>query len=186
MSGCAGLSFFIERKPMPRVQKYRRKFDGVILDAYQYGEGKEWTPEATTRVAAFVTGIDINKTTTIETERVMDVVTPILTEWDHRTGKTPINVSHKSGIIRLDLGDWVVRNPDGRLEFVKQDTFDDQYELLREINGRYLSLVEIETDKLSDFIYDECMSTLDGELYQTLAENIAGKLIRAGWRKEGP
>ena len=169
---------------MAQRNKYRRKFDGVILEAFQYGEGKPWNQIATTRVAAFVTGIDIDNQTSIKTERVLDVVEPILADWDMGKNQAPILIAQGGGRIRLDLGDWVVREPGGKLLFVKQNAFDDQYEPLFEIKpGHYMTQLEIQTDKLASFIYEECMSALDGELYQALAENIAGKLIRAGWRE---
>lgn len=170
---------------MSAVQKYRRKFDGVVVDAYQYGESKEWSPEANTRVAAFITGIDINKTTTIETERIQDVVRPIITDWDMSQGKQPIEVAHKDGNVRLDRGDWIVRNPQGKLEFVKQNAFDDQYEPLHEVRpGQYMSVMEVKVEELSNFIFTECMANLEGDLYLQLAESIARKLINAGLRME--
>jgi hypothetical protein len=171
--------------PQP-VRKYRRKFDGFIVEAYQYAEGKDWSPEALTKVAAFVTGIDINKNTTIETERIQDVVNPILTDWDMAGGKQPIEISQGTGTIRLDVGDWIVRGAHNKLEFVKKDAFDDQYEPLHEVRpGEYMSVMEVKVEELSNFIFNECMQDLEGDLYKHLAESIARKLIRAGVRMEG-
>lgn len=169
---------------MALVKKYRRKFDGVILEAYQYGEGREFDPTAMTKAAAFVTGIDIESQTSIKTEHVMDVVQPVLADWDMSKQSAPILIARGNDKIRLELGDWIIRESNGKIDFVKKNAFYEQYEELHEVGpGRYMSMLEIQTEKLSSFIYDECMSTLDGELYQALAENIATKMIKAGWRE---
>lgn len=169
---------------MARVNTYRRMYDAIMVEGFQYGEGQPWDQMATIRVAAFVTGIDINAQTTIRTERLQDVVRPILNDWDMSKGQAPIEVAQGSGKTRLDLGDWIVREPNGTLLFVKEKAFYEQYEPLHKVDGQFRSLVEIETDKLGTYIYEECMTHLEGDLYRSLAENIAGKLIKAGWKKE--
>lgn len=174
---------------MSNEQKYRRKFDGAIVTAFQYGEGKPWDEQTLSRLAAFVTGVDVDRHTSMDAERVLDVIKPVLTDWDATRGRTPIEVadvsSHSTSTI--DLGDWVVKPNRGPLVFVSKKEFPEQYEPVRVSgDGQYMSEVELQAEELSDFIYDKCMKHLDGELYQALAENIANKLVKAGWRKEKP
>lgn len=160
--------------------KYRRKTDGKIVEAVQYGGADGvWTPEETTKIAAFVLGVDPDSMTVVSNEHVLDVVKPILTDWSAKEGRAPLEVADVQGgsSYRLELGDWVVRSK-GRsangflsheLVFVTKVVFPYDFELL--------------FDDLADVIYNECMEGLEGELYQALAEKIASVLIDKGWTR---
>lgn len=171
---------------MIEAQKYRRISDGSIVDAFQYGEGKTWTKEAVTRVVQFVTGIDVDNYTGISNERVLDVVIPILGEWDAANGKVPIQVSDtKTGeSAKVDLGDWIVKLPNGALLFIKKSAFGETYEPVEMLEaGRYKSHKEIEIEELATFLYKDSFADLEMDFPEGIAHLVAPRIINAGWRK---
>lgn len=171
---------------MIATKKYRRISDGSIVDALQYGEGKAWTKEAVTHVVEFVTGIDVDNHTGISNERVLDVVTPILTDWDAANGKVPIQVSDtRTGQgSRVELGDWIIKLPSGALLFVKQEAFAETCEAVEMLeSGRYTSLKEIEIDELATFLYKDAFAGFEMDFPEGIAHLVAPKIINAGWRK---
>jgi hypothetical protein len=160
-----------------RKKLVRRKYDGFIFEAIKYGNlDGSWSPECATRVATFLLGMDPDKMTTVANERMLDVVKPILSQFDPINGVAPITVfdTVAKRHFTIQLGDWILRREGQPFLFVKPSAMTFDFEDLPE---------DVEND-LANFIYDECMSTLDGELYQALAEGIAARLIRAGWSKK--
>lgn len=171
---------------MTAAQKYRRISDGSIVDALQYGEGKPWTKESVTRVVEFVTGVDVDNHTGIAQERVLDVVIPILTDWDAANGKVPIQVSDtRTGqASRVELGDWIVKLPSGALLFIKQEAFAETCEAVEMLDsGRYTSHKEIEIEELATFMYKDAFNGLEMDFPEGIAHLVAPKIINAGWRK---
>lgn len=171
---------------MSHEQKYRRISDGSIVDAFQYGEGEAWTKEAVTRVVAFVTGIDVDNYTGISNERMLDVVIPILGDWDAANGKVPIQVSEtRTGqSSRVDLGDWIVKLPNDALVFVKEHAFAETYEPVEMLAaGRYKSYKEIEIEELATFMYKDAFQDLEMDFPEGIAHLVAPRIINAGWRK---
>lgn len=168
-------------------QKYRRISDGSIVDAFQYGEGRSWTKDAVTRVVEFVTGIDVDNHTGISNERVLDVVIPILDDWDAVNGKVPVQVfDTKTGdSARVELGDWIVKLPTGALLFIKQAAFSETYEPVEMLgSGRYKSHKELEIEELATFLYKDAFSDFEMDFPEGIAHLVAPKIINAGWRKQ--
>jgi hypothetical protein len=117
----------------------------------------------------------------VSNERILDVVQPILAEWNADKGLFPITVAS----YRIDYGDWVIRFADRSIGYSIHTAFMRDYELVYDSleHGRYMSNEELEIEELADFLYNECFDGLDGELYQALAEGAAPKIVKAGWRK---
>lgn len=168
---------------MPRLGNYRNKETGHVVRAMQYGApSKMWEMAWITEVRNFVTGIDVDTRTTITNEQVLDVVNPVLTGWNVDIGIADLNIAEpKTGrVFTIRLLDWIVDNGYGEFAHLEQNRFFDFYEQVVPDN---LPKEQQEFENLANFIYNECMVTLDGELYQALAEGIAGKLLAAGWKK---
>lgn len=160
--------------------KYRSRTDGKIVEAVQYGGADGvWTPEETTKIAAFVLGVDPDSMTVVSNEHVLDVVKPVLTDWNAEGGRAPLEVSYIQGGLsyRLELGDWIVRNK------VRSTSGHTVYSHAFLTRAKFPYEYELLFDDLADVIYNECMEGLEGELYQALAEKIASVLIDKGWTR---
>lgn len=178
-------------------QRYRRKKDRFVVDAYQYGEGKPWTQDSISKVVAFMTGIDVDNHTGVSNERILDVVRPILHEWDKTINRTPIEVANWPSHVfyRVDLGDWIVRLPMGEEGsdkavqathvFVKNADFWNEYETVQNYFGVYKSQEDLDIEDLTVFIWEEVLSDLkDEEKGQELSKKAGELIIKAGWRKK--
>jgi hypothetical protein len=171
---------------MTTAQKYRRTFDGSIVDAFQYGEDEPWTNDAVTKVVEFVTGIDVENHTGIANERVLDVVVPILTDWDASAGKAPIMVADTKTKTseRVDLGDWIIKLEDGSLVFAKHNVFLKTYEPVKLLpSGTYRTYKEMEIEELATFLYKDAFAEYEMDFPEGIAHLVAPKIISAGWRK---
>lgn len=166
---------------------YRRHVDGKIGEAFQYGkEGAPWHQDLLTEVAEFVTGIDVDQHSTISADRILDVVQPVLVDWNHKEGKAPIQVAdvQNNNVARLEFGDWIVRFPSKEpLVFVSKQLFAVHYEKVEMIDGEYKSQRDLKTEELAQFIYEKCFVGKNGPIYHDLADNTAKVLFKAGWRK---
>lgn len=169
---------------MPRYGTYRRKSDGHMAKAVQYGEpGREWDPSWITEIRNFMTGIDLDTRTTGANEKFLDVVQPILKDWNVELGIADLLISDPGSgePVKFGLFDWVVSHGNSLFSYISGHEFFRLYEPALPDD---LSPEEKEFEYLANFIYNECMPTLDGELYQALAETIASKLLASGWKKE--
>ena len=162
---------------MYAAKNYRRKSDGLVIEAIQYQ--LPWEHDnAIGEVAGFVLQMDLDKATSVMNEQVLDVVKPLTPKWDVRTGKAPIVVIDPvSGQhYEVDAGEWLARieNGDKSLILIQSNAFSSEYELDERVHDQW--------SKLSDFIYKHF--PWDGEEYHAVAANVAAALIGAGWRKE--
>lgn len=158
---------------MSIVKTYRRIDTGMVVEAIQYQLNRA------VNVAAFVLGRDANKGVTIANEHILDVVTPISKTWDPPL-VADISVSIPGGHMQWDvsLSDWVIRDSDGQISFCTNEFFQENY---LEIQP---PAPKTDFEELSDVIYGS-FSTLEGDLYQALAETAAAAVIEAGWTKGG-
>lgn len=83
------------------------------VTAIQYGtrEG-QWEPRALIRIAAFVTGVDIDAKTMTE-DQILDVVRPVEQFWDLNNNVADIEVITGKRILGMTLGQWLVKYPTG-------------------------------------------------------------------------
>jgi hypothetical protein len=83
------------------------------LTAVRYGtpDGR-WEQHALVKIAAFITGVDINKDSMTE-DQLLDVVRPVKSFWDPARGSADIEVITGKRILGMTLGQWLVRYPDG-------------------------------------------------------------------------
>jgi hypothetical protein len=160
-------------------KKYRRLADGHIFEGVQH----VLPPQSFQRdnpislLGAFVLGLDVNSSVTIENERILDVVHPVTSEWNLRTGMATVEIiDPNTGLHHyVRVNDWVMRHRDDKrgdfLLFVKPDAFDSSW---AEIN---------EFDELANLVYDAF--PWEGETYQAVAETVATAVIRTGWSRKG-
>lgn len=168
---------------MPRQGTYRRKSDGAVVHAVQYGvPNSAWYPEWIAEVRNFMTGVDLETRTTGQNEQFLDVVQPVLKDWNVELGIADLLISDPGSgePVKLGLFDWIVSHGNSLFSYLNVTEFFKLYEPALPDN---LSPEEQEFERLANFIYNECMSTMDGELYQALAQNIAARLLEAGYRK---
>jgi len=83
------------------------------VTAVQYGtpEGR-WDNRALIRVAAFITGIDLDKGGITE-DQILDVVRPVEAFWDLGNNVADIEVITGKRILGMTLGQWLVKYPTG-------------------------------------------------------------------------
>jgi len=113
-------------------RRYRnRKNRSFEIEAVRYGTwDARWYDEATTDVAKFVLGLDVNTRTSILNERMLDVVRPLPKEWNPKRGRADISIFDRgNGISHLaSLGDWILRFPDKSLGVCSPEAFRRGYE----------------------------------------------------------
>ena len=175
------------------TQKYRRNRDRYVVDAYQYGEGKPWNQEAITKVVAFVTGVNVDDHTVVSNERVLDVVRPILSEWDQTQNKTPIEVANWPSQVfyRVNLGDWIVRipmrtSPDKTAThlFLSPEEFYKEFVVVKEYDGEWKSEEDLDIEALTGFLWEKVFYDFeDEEKGQELSEKAGNLVVKAGWRR---
>lgn len=166
--------------------RYRRHSDGRVGEAFQYvEEGKPWRNEIVTEVAQFVIGVDVDNHTTVANERLLDVVRPILVDWSPLEGKAPINVAVSENVVRVEVGDWIVRfSGNEPLAFVAKERFGVYYESVELIDGVYKSQKDLDIEEITDLVYNKCFLPLHkGPTFQELANTTAKTIVRDGWRK---
>lgn len=165
---------------MKKSERYRRKIDGSVFDAHQYGGTRSWSTDAITNLASFILGMDTDAQTSIINERLLDVVQPIKEEWGG--GKFPVHIySLTTGVKRrIEIGYWVVKMTDQTFVLVTPEAFEHDYEKVEE----GLTPKETDLDILTTIIR-EAFGPIDGNVYQHIARAAAKKVIQAGWtRKE--
>ena len=92
--------------------------DGIVqLDkgvaAMRYGSnGGRWDNRALIRIAAFVTGVDIDNASMTE-DQILDVVRPVEAFWDLKNNVADIEVITGKRILGMTLGNWLVKYPTG-------------------------------------------------------------------------
>lgn len=146
--------------------------------AVQYGNSDwSWDPDGITKVAALVLGMNPDVVTTVANERMLDVVRPVLSEFDPAHGKATIEVLDGSNVFPVALGDWVLKPLDGGpMIFVKQFSFSLEFEPLP---------VEVEAsalDELTELIY-QVFAPLDDTRHKSLSRSAAETVLQAGWTK---
>lgn len=165
---------------MIEQQLVRRVSDGIIFEAIRYGhEDGTWTKDCITKVARFVIGLDPNVKTTVENERMLDVVLPLIAEFDIPMGKAPIEVAEPdTGLIfRVELGDWILKNPNTSLIFVKPYAFESDF-----INVVKQAKSKTDNDVLADLIYSAL--PYKGDIAVSLSKHIAETVLTNGWSKK--
>lgn len=166
---------------MTHVNSYRNRETGTLVSAIQYGEPHKWTTDASAFVAAFVLQMPINDRLTIANEHILDVVQPVNNRWQPNAGVADLAVVNPSdGVIhRLELGDWLVRFPDGSLGYVQADAFDQTY-------GRVKSEVDASNQELEELyqVVRGSFQVLEGSFYDHLARGVARSVLEAGWSKK--
>lgn len=151
------------------------------LEALRYSEADgSWSAECITRVAKFVLGMNPdNMAGAVANDRLLDVVKPVLARFDPAAGKADIEVADwvAGHIYVVHLGDWIIKHKRSSFWVVSDDHFPEMFEVVREVPAK------TELDELCDVIYNS-FSSLEGELYQALAETAATAVYNAGWRKQ--
>lgn len=164
---------------MSEYRRVRRVRDGMIFEATRYGnEDGSWDKECITRVAGFILGLNPDVSTTVGNERILDVVRPVLKDFDPVNGKATIEVADWTSehIFSMELGDWILKSPNTSFIFVKPYAFAYDFEDVPiQIHAKS------EYDELADLIYENF--PWDGETYQAVAEKVAAEVIKAGWAK---
>lgn len=92
--------------------------------ALRYGDKNgNWDPTAPVRIANFVLGYDVDTRSSILNERMLDVVRPVEDFWDPQQNVAELEIVDKSAGSRLGmgLGQWLVREPNGRLRVVSHN-----------------------------------------------------------------
>lgn len=160
-------------------RKVRRISDDVIFEALLYGhEDGTWSRGCITSVAGFVLGLNPDLNTTIQNDRMLDVVRPIMNEFNLEKGSAPLSVAVRSSgkIHRIELGDWILKNPDKQFLFVKPDVFTTEYmDVPPEV------VTQTEYQQLFDLIYS--ILPWEGDLYKLLTRDLTAGIIQAGWSK---
>jgi len=93
--------------------------------AVRYGDKNgNWDPSAPVRIANFVLGLDVETRSTALNERMLDVVHPVEEFWDPQQNVAELEIIDRTagGRIGMGLGQWLVRQPDGRLRVVSHNT----------------------------------------------------------------
>jgi hypothetical protein len=154
--------------------------NGIIFEAIHYGhEDGTWTKDCITKVAAFVIGLDPDVHATVENERMLDLVLPLIAEFDIPMGKTPIEVADPdTGLIfRVELGDWILKNPYTSLVIVKPEVLKTEY-----VDVAKKAESKSENDVLADLIYS--VLPYKGDIAISLSKQIAETVITNGWSKK--
>lgn len=160
---------------------FRKRDDhDFVVEAVRYGTwNSSQASGAALRIAKFILGVDVDSHTTVMNERVLDVVKPEVETWDPDNGIANIRVvdQEHDHMYKMALGDWVAKTSDGGLIFITAEAFRRDYEdVPPEV------IVKSEFDELADLIYDNF--PWEGQTYEAVAENVAGELIRRGWKKQ--
>lgn len=94
--------------------------------AIQYGtpEG-QWEPKALIKVAAFVTGIDLNKDSITE-DQLLDVVAPSARFWNPANNMADIDVHTSERTLGLTLGQWLVKYDDDTFRVLSTNDYLSQ------------------------------------------------------------
>lgn len=161
------------------VKRYRRRRDGAVVEAVQYGLPGRFDAKGASTIAKFMLGLDVDTQVGIANEHMLDVVVPDGTRWFPREGTADIYIiDQNTGLkLRMELGDWVCRDVGTKsIMVVKNAAFRDGY-----TEAGVRSIDELHNE-LSDIIYGS-FSNLEGELYRALAEQAATAVIKAGWKK---
>lgn len=127
-----------------------------------------------TEIVTFVLDLNVDRQLTIDNERILDVVRPVYSS--HPYPSFSIAQPPPQGSFLIAPYEWLVRD-NGRLRVIKDLYFNENY---MEVSPE---LPKTEFDELYDLIYDTLLP-LEGEVYQTLAQNLASEIIRAGWFKK--
>lgn len=157
------------------AKKYRRKHDGLIVEAMQYK--LPWEHDnAITEVAEFLLKLETDKATASVHDRVLDVVTPQTHLWNTSKGQATLlimdpDTKHN---MEVEAGQWITRSEafEG-LVIVTSEAFYEQYEPQEKVQDEW--------ENLARFI--ETHLPGKGPLYSQAANDVAAALIGAGWRK---
>lgn len=83
------------------------------VTAVQYGSPEGlWDSRALIRVAAFITGLDLDKGSITE-DQILDVVRPVEAFWDVQNNVADIEVITGKRVLGMTLGQWLVKYPTG-------------------------------------------------------------------------
>ncbi len=164
---------------MSEVVLVRRKRDGLYFDALQYGVPEtRWDPDWLAQVASFVLGLrDVNKSTAVPNERILDVVRPVMTKFDPAAGVATIQIVDSfSGIQReIELGDWLLKRDQEPLATFRGYLWDEFERPTPE------NVADTETQELGRFI--EKLRPYPENILPDKAKDMASKIISAGWRR---
>lgn len=81
--------------------------------ALRYGSnGGQWDNRALIRVAAFITGVDLDSSSITE-DQILDVVRPVEAFWDPERNVADIEVITGKRILGMTLGQWLVSYGNG-------------------------------------------------------------------------
>ena len=83
------------------------------VTAVQYGtpEG-QWETKALIKIAAFITGVDMDANTITE-DQILDVVRPVEAFWNPDRNLADIEIITGKRILGMTLGQWLVKYPTG-------------------------------------------------------------------------
>lgn len=96
------------------------------LKALRYGSnGGQWDNRALIRVAAFLTGVDIDSATITE-DQILDVVRPVEAFWKPEQNLADIEVITGKRILGMTLGQWLVKYPTGLYRVVSHNDYMSQ------------------------------------------------------------
>lgn len=167
----------------------RRKSDGVVIEVVKYGEADgSWSKESTTRVAAFLLGFDPDNGTSIQNERMLDVVRPIYDSFDpiNRVADIEVYIPSMSITYCMKLGVWLGKDRDSFFFMTEQALYSEYVEVAEEV-------APSEFDALSEFLYKKCFDGRESWrqdiawrniAWRDFANDVAEKLLKAGWSRK--
>ena len=96
------------------------------VSAMKYGSnGGQWDNRALIRIAAFVTGVDIESNTITE-DQILDVVRPVEAFWNPDNNVADIEVITGKRILGMTLGQWLVKYPTGLFRVLSENDYLSQ------------------------------------------------------------
>lgn len=96
------------------------------ISAMRYGSNDgRWDNRALIRIAAFITGVDIENNTITE-DQLLDVVRPVDAFWDLKNNVADIEVITGKRILGMTLGQWLVKYPTGFFRVLSHNDYMSQ------------------------------------------------------------
>lgn len=96
------------------------------LSAMRYGSnGGHWDNRALIRIAAFITGVDIESNSITE-DQILDVVRPVEAFWKPEQNVADIEVITGKRILGMTLGQWLVKYPTGLYRVLSNNDYLSQ------------------------------------------------------------
>lgn len=136
-------------------RKVKRISDGTVFETIRYGNPDgSWDKECISKIAAFVLGFDPDIKTTVGNERILDIVRPVISEFDPINFKAPIEIvdPKHGGILRVELGDWILKDNSSLSCFKNYSSFASYEEavpgkvnVINETNGLVLLSYSLES-----------------------------------------